>query len=84
MNEFFVGTGGWRTVPGPTGAPYPVTLHGGERFNVQSLNDSLSGRPVGGGASGGASELRLTLINPQFYGVADAGSLLDELEALAG
>jgi hypothetical protein len=39
---FASGTDGWQTVPGPTGAPYPVTLHGGEAFNVV---------PVGGGGA---------------------------------
>lgn len=32
--EYASGTRGWERVPGPMGAPYPVTLHGGEMFNV--------------------------------------------------
>lgn len=42
VQSFASGTDGWQTVPGPTGAPYPVTLHGGEAFNVV---------PVGGGGA---------------------------------
>lgn len=33
-SEYASGTGGWLTVPGSVGQPYPVTLHGGEKFNV--------------------------------------------------
>lgn len=32
--QFASGTDGWQQVPGGTGQPYPVTLHGGEMFNV--------------------------------------------------
>lgn len=32
--EYAAGTAGWETVPGPTGMPFPVVLHGGEQFNV--------------------------------------------------
>lgn len=40
------GTGGWQTVPGPIGAPFPATLHGGEMFNVVPAGQVASG--VGG------------------------------------
>ena len=32
--QFASGTNGWQRVPGGIGQPYPVTLHGGEMFNV--------------------------------------------------
>jgi hypothetical protein len=44
--ELASGTGGWLTVPGAMGAPYPVILHGGEGVNVNP-----SGIPAGGGSS---------------------------------
>lgn len=70
-----VGTNGWQTVPGPVGAPRPVILHGGERFNVQSLADSLSGQEAAP---------RITLINPQFYGIQNTDDFLAQMQDLAG
>lgn len=72
---FASGTNGWRTVPGPSGAPWPVTLHGGEMFNVV---------PVGQDGQGGytvdappATITDTTTIN--FYGVSTS-EMIRELQ----
>jgi len=41
--EYAVGTGGWMRVPGPVGAPMPITVHGGEMMNVMPVGQSGSG-----------------------------------------
>lgn len=59
--EYASGTDGWERVPGPTGQPYPVTLHGGEMFNVVP-----AGQGGGGYSMDAPPSTTTTTIN--FYG----------------
>jgi hypothetical protein len=45
-SEFQHGTGGWMKVPGPTGSPTPITVHGGEMMNVVPAGQSGGGGGV--------------------------------------
>ncbi|RUM40210.1 MAG: hypothetical protein DSY80_10630, partial [Desulfocapsa sp.] len=54
--QYASGTDGWETVPGASGEPYPVILHGGENFAVipegQSPSQSASVATMSGNESG--------------------------------
>ncbi len=69
---FASGTGGWRTVPGPAGMPFPVTLHGGEMFNVVPH----------GQAAGGEGDTYNYYIYPTYASPTNEASLEADIRAM--
>lgn len=60
-----------------------MTVPGLDRGLNRLPTPALAGAGGGFGGAGNGQPVRVTLINPQFYGVSDTNSLLSELENLA-
>lgn len=71
---FASGTNGWQQVPGARGTPFPVTLHGGEMFNVV---------PAGQPAQSGGNSTYAFYGDINLFEVQDSRSLLEELSELS-